>query len=432
MSEFVRFIALRYFTQSHRKHTLSLISLISVLGLSLGVATLIIVLSVMDGLIAKTEEIVLKSTTHANIYRLIGNFDTYPEVAKQIQSVPGVLGATPVVFREVLLMSEKGLSTAFLNGIEPEGYKKISDLSELVVKGDYECLAKGEKCGYVAKNLFEMSELDDFLGEKPQLFPAVLGVDLAAKLQVSPGDVISIVTSGSRKTIGEDAVPVSGNLVVAGIFESGMYDYDSRYLYTELEETQKLLDIGHNVSFVSTKVDRPGNILEFKGLMTDRVGGFPFAVQDWRDLHKTTLKFFHLQKLIMFIILVFIAIVASFGIITTLIMLVIDKTREVSILRSVGAKKRVIRGIFMFDGFIIGLLGTIFGSVFAVVICLLLKNVEFQISKEVYFFSTLPVQMSVETFAVVIFSTLLISVAATIYPSIKASGITPVEGLRHE
>lgn len=432
MSEFVRFIALRYFTQSHRKHTLSLISLISVLGLSLGVATLIIVLSVMDGLIAKTEEIVLKSTTHANIYRLIGNFDTYSEVAKQIQSVPGVLGATPVVFREVLLMSEKGLSTAFLNGIEPEGYKKISDLSELVVKGDYECLAKGEKCGYVAKNLFEMSELDDFLGEKPQLFPAVLGVDLAAKLQVSPGDVISIVTSGSRKTIGEDAVPVSGNLVVAGIFESGMYDYDSRYLYTELEETQKLLDIGHNVSFVSTKVDRPGNILEFKGLMTDRVGGFPFAVQDWRDLHKTTLKFFHLQKLIMFIILVFIAIVASFGIITTLIMLVIDKTREVSILRSVGAKKRVIRGIFMFDGFIIGLLGTIFGSVFAVVICLLLKNVEFQISKEVYFFSTLPVQMSVETFAVVIFSTLLISVAATLYPSIKASGITPVEGLRHE
>ncbi len=432
MSEFVRFIALRYFTQSHRKHTLSLISLISVLGLSLGVATLIIVLSVMDGLIAKTEEIVLKSTTHANIYRLIGNFDTYPEVAKQIQSVPGVLGATPVVFREVLLMSEKGLSTAFLNGIEPEGYKKISDLSELVVKGDYECLAKGEKCGYVAKNLFEMSELDDFLGERPQLFPAVLGVDLAAKLQVSPGDVISIVTSGSRKTIGEDAVPVSGNLVVAGIFESGMYDYDSRYLYTELEETQKLLDIGHNVSFVSTKVDRPGNILEFKGLMTDRVGGFPFAVQDWRDLHKTTLKFFHLQKLIMFIILVFIAIVASFGIITTLIMLVIDKTREVSILRSVGAKKRVIRGIFMFDGFIIGLLGTIFGSVFAVVICLLLKNVEFQISKEVYFFSTLPVQMSVETFAVVIFSTLLISVAATLYPSIKASGITPVEGLRHE
>ncbi len=432
MSEFVRFIALRYFTQSHRKHTLSFISLISVLGLSLGVATLIIVLSVMDGLIAKTEEIVLKTTTHANIYRLIGNFDTYPEVAKQIQSVPGVLGATPVVFREVLLMSEKGLSTAFLNGIEPEGYKKISDLSELVVKGNYECLAKGEKCGYVAKNLFEMSELDDFLGEKPQLFPAVLGVDLAAKLQVSPGDVISIVTSGSRKTIGEDAVPVSGNLVVAGIFESGMYDYDSRYLYTELEETQKLLDIGHNVSFVSTKVDRPGNILEFKGLMTDRVGGFPFAVQDWRDLHKTTLKFFHLQKLIMFIILVFIAIVASFGIITTLIMLVIDKTREVSILRSVGAKKRVIRGIFMFDGFIIGLLGTIFGSVFAVVICLLLKNVEFQISKEVYFFSTLPVQMSVETFAVVIFSTLLISVAATLYPSIKASGITPVEGLRHE
>ena len=407
-------------------------SLISVLGLSLGVATLIIVLSVMDGLIAKTEEIVLKSTTHANVYRLIGNFDTYTEVEKQVRSIPGVLGATPVVFREVLLMSENGLATAFLNGIDPIGYKSISDLSELVVKGDYGCLAKGEKCGYVAKNLFRMSEMDEFLGEKPRLYPAILGVDLAAKLQVDPGSVISLVTSGSRSRIGEDAVPVSGNLVVAGIFESGMYDYDSRYLYAGLDETQQLLDIGRNVSFVSTKVDSPGKILDFKSMMTERVGGFPFAVQDWRDLHKTTFKFFHLQKLIMFIILVFIAIVASFGIITTLIMLVIDKTREVSILRSLGAKKRVIRGIFMLDGFIIGLMGTVLGSILAVTICLVLKNVEFSISKEVYFFSALPVQMSFLTFAVVIISTLLISVAATLYPSIKASGITPVEGLRHE
>ncbi len=432
MSEFVRFIALRYFTQSHRKRTLSLISLISVLGLSLGVATLIIVLSVMDGLIAKTEEIVLKSATHANVYRLVGNFDTYTEVAKQVESIPGVLGAAPVVFREVLLMSEKGLATAFLNGIEPEGYKKIADLSELVVKGDYNCMKLKEKCGYVAQNLSKISDLDEFLDEKPQFIPAVLGSDLAEKLKVSPGSVISLVTSGSRSTAGEDAMPVSGNLVVAGIFESGMYDYDSRYLYAGLEETQQLLDIGRNVSFVSTKVDEPGKIEDFRIMMSERVGGFPFAVQDWRDLHKTTFKFFHLQKLIMFIILVFIAVVASFGIITTLIMLVIDKTREVSILRSVGAKKRVIRGIFMLDGFIIGLLGTVLGSIFAVAVCFLLKNIEFQISKEIYFFSTLPVQMSVETFAAVIFSTLLISVAATLYPSIKASGITPVEGLRHE
>ena len=301
-----------------------------------------------------------------------------------------------------------------------------------MTKGDYGCLAKKEKCGYVAQNLFRMSEMDEFLGEKPRLYPAILGVDLAAKLQVEPGSVISLVTSGSRSRIGEDAVPVSGNLVVAGIFESGMYDYDSRYLYAGLDETQQLLDIGRNVSFVSTKVDKPGNILDFKALMSERVGGFPFAVQDWRDLHKTTFKFFHLQKLIMFIILVFIAIVASFGIITTLIMLVIDKTREVSILRSLGAKKRVIRGIFMLDGFIIGLMGTLLGSILAVTVCLVLKNVEFSISKEVYFFSALPVQMSFLTFAVVIISTLLISVAATLYPSIKASGITPVEGLRHE
>ena len=432
MSEFIRFIALRYFTQSHRKHTLSLISLISILGLSLGVATLIIVLSVMDGLIAKTEEVVLRYTTHANVYRLIGNYDTYEETGKILESIPGILGSTPVVFKEVLLMSEKGLATAFLQGIDPEGYKTIADLSHLVTEGDYDCMALKEKCRYVEQSIEKLSDLDDFLDEKPRIIPVVLGSDLAGKLRVKPGSLVSVITSGNRKTAGGDAAPVSGNLVVAGIFESGMYDYDSRYLFAGIDAVQELLDIGKNVSFVSIKVDKPAEIQDFREMIIERTGGFPFSVQDWRDLHRTTFKFFRLQKLIMFIILVFIAIVASFGIITTLIMLVIDKTREVSVLRSVGAKKRVITGIFMFDGFIIGLLGTAVGSVMATAICFVLKQVRFPISKEIYFFDTLPVMMSLETFAAVIASTLLISVAATLYPSIKASGITPVEGLRHE
>lgn len=432
MGELVRFIAFRYFTQSHRKHTLSLMSLISILGLSLGVATLITVLSVMDGLIAETEKVVLRYTTHANVYKLIGNYDTYEETEKILSTIPGVLGSTPVVFKEVLLMSEKGLATAFLEGIEPAGYKNIADLSQLVKEGDYSCLGLKEKCSYVVQSLAKNSDLDDFLEERSQILPVVVGSDLAQKLQVRPGAMISLVTSGGKSVRGDDAAPVSGNLVVAGIFESGMYDYDSRYIYAELEGIQHLLGIGKNVSFVSIKVDDPGRILDFKDIILDRVGGFPFAVQDWRDLHKTTFKFFHLQKMIMFIILVFIAVVASFGIITTLIMLVIDKTREVSVLRSIGAKKRIIRRIFMLDGFIIGLLGTVAGSFFAAVICFLLKQIHFSISKEIYFFDTLPVRMSFGTFATVIIATLLISVAATLYPSIKASGITPVEGLRHE
>ena len=432
MSEFIRFIALRYFAQSHRKHTFSLISLISILGLSLGVATLIIVLSVMDGLIARTEEVVLRYTTHANIYKIIGNYDNYDETLPILKTIPGITGATPVVFKEVLLMSEKGLATAFLQGIEPEGYRKIADLQQIVTEGDYNCLALKEKCSYVGQSAGKISDIDDFLEEKPQIVPVILGSDLARKLHAGPGSVISLITSGGRRAPGRDAQPVSGNLVVAGIFESGMYDYDSRYLFAGIEESQQLLNIGKNIGFVSIKVDDPGKITDFKEIIMDRVGGFPFSVQDWRDLHKTTFKYFRLQKLIMFIILVFIAIVASFGIITTLIMLVIDKTREVSILRSVGAKKRVITGIFMLDGFIIGLLGTLCGSLIAAAVCFLLKQVRFPISKEIYFFDTLPVMMSVETFAAVIASTLLISVAATLYPSIKAAGITPVEGLRHE
>lgn len=432
MTEFVRFVALRYLASSRRRSTVALISLISIIGLALGVATLITVLSVMDGLIAKTEETVLRSSTHANVYKLVGNFDNYRDVEQQLRSIPGIIGASPVVFSEVLLMSERSLAGAALNGIDEEAYKEIADLENMMVKGSYGCMVKPDECEYVRAAEAQNSELDDFLDEKASVFPVIIGVDLAEKLQVSPGSVISLVTSGGTKVIGEESLPVSGNFVVVGVFESGMYDFDVRSIYSRLEDAQTLLDIGQHVSFVSLKVDKPGQMELFEQMIKERTGGFPFAVQDWRDLHKTTFKFFRLQKVIMFIILAFITLVASFGIITTLIMLVISKTREISILRSVGAKRRVITGIFMFDGFMIGLFGTILGALIAVVACVVLKHVEFSISKEVYFFSYMPVEMSAGTFAVVIASTLLISVAATLYPSIKASGITPVEGLRHE
>lgn len=433
MTEFIRFIGLRYFSQGRKKSALSMISLISVIGLSLGVATLITVLSVMDGLVKKMENTILNSTSHSNVYKLLGSFDNYEESIEKITELEEVTGAGPIVFSEVLISSGKHISGALLNGVESLNYNKIANIPNLMKEGSFDCLHDDTKCSFKKNDNSHAGMVDDFLEEKETSAPKVIiGSDMAEKLKVTTGSTIAVVSSKGKREIGEDAEPVSENFVVAGIFETGMYEYDSRFIYSHIKDVQSFLQIGSHISFVSMRVKNPMEIEGINEKIMTKVGGFPFAVQDWREMHKTTFKFLNLQKLIMFIILIFIILVASFGIITTLIMLVISKTREVSILRSLGATKSTVTGIFMFNGLIIGSIGTILGAVMAVVFCLVLRQISFPISKEIYFFSTLPVEMSFSTFATVMAATMIISITATLYPSLKASGITPVEGLRHE
>lgn len=431
MSEFIRFIALRYLSQGRKKGTISLISLISVTGLALGVAALITVLSVMDGFLSQMRETVLSSTSHANVYKLLGEFDNYEEIAGKIEKINGIKGVSPVVFNEVLISSGHEITGALLNGVDSENYVKVADVPNMMTQGKFNCL-DGSCSGENEKNRHEKN-IDDFLGESSAVIPPVIvGSDIAEKLKIKAGSILTVVGSKGKIKKTEESVPVSRNFKVAGIFKTGMYDYDSRYIYAGINDVQDFLEIGKSVSFLSIRVEKIDLIKDVTAMVINETGGFPYAVQDWEEMHKTTFRFLELQKYVMFIILIFIILVASFGIITTLIMLVITKTREVSVLRALGAKRSTIAGIFMFDGFIIGLLGTVLGSVIAVAACLFLKQIDFPLSKEIYFFSTLPVEMSLFSFLSVSFSSLLISMLATLYPCIKASGITPVEGLRYE
>lgn len=433
MSEFVRFIALRYLLRSHKKGALSFISLISVLGIAIGVATLISVMSVMDGIIAKTEETVLRSSSHANVYKLVGSFDNSYEIVEKVTKIPGVTAASPVVYSEALLMAGTKVASAVVNGIDPKLYPGICNFSEIMRSGSYDCFADPEKCGEgLDRSGAQLQAVNDFLDEKHELHPVLLGSDLAEKLNAKVGTALSVVASTGRVSIDGDSAPASESFTVVGIFETGMYDNDSRAAFMRLQDVKGLIQTGDNVSFVSTRIENPGKIGGMRAVMIEALGGFPFSVQDWRDLYKTTFRFYDMQKTIMFIVLIFIVLVASFGIISTLIMLVIGKTREVSILRSLGAKKSVIVGIFMFDGTIIGVFGNLLGALLSVVMCLVLQKIEFPLSKEIYSFSTMPVEMSLPSFAGVMLSTFLISVAVTLYPSLRAAGITPVEGLAHE
>ncbi len=430
MSELSRFIALRYFVKGREKSTLSLISLISVIGLALAVASLITILSVMDGFIIQMKETILKTTSHANVYKVLGSFENYEDISQKINSLPEIKGASPVIFNEVLVSSGKMISGGLMNGVDPKSFGSVSDVPGMIVEGDFICLSEPEKCVEIEK---EPDPLSDFLGEDPEIIPPVIiGRDMAQKLKVEKGAVITVVSPKSRQKVDGNPVPVSMHFKIVGIFDTGLHDYDSRYIYAALDDIQNFLQFGDSVSFVSIRVENINRLDDTKHAIQKVVGGFPYAIQDWQDMHKTTFRFLQLQKIVMFIILLFIILVASFGIITTLIMLVITKTGEISILRAIGATKGTIIKIFMIDGFIIGVTGTVAGSLLSVIMCIILDNIRFPLSKEIYFFSSLPVEMSFFSFFPVIASSLAITLLSTLYPSIKAAGITPVEGLRYD
>lgn len=433
MSEFIRFIGSRYLTKGREKGAMSLISLISITGLALGVAALITVLSVMDGFLSRMKQTVLSSTSHANVYKLIGSFDNYEELTAKISKINGIKGAGPVVFSEVLISSGNEITGALINGVDPSSYHKVASVPEMMKEGNFKCLEAGDPCGVKDARSDHERNMDDFLDEGKKTVPTVIiGSGIASKLKVKTGSVITVVGSKGKKESGGETAPVSRNFRVTGIFDTGLHDYDSRYIYAGLHDVQDFLETGRTVSFISYRVENIEKLDEMNSAIMEMTGGFPYAVQDWEEMHRTTFRFLELQKIVMFIILIFIILVASFGIITTLIMLVISKTREVSVLRALGVKRSTIAGIFMFDGFMIGLAGTMLGAVIAVFACLALKQIDFPLSKEIYFFSTMPVEMSVFSFVTVSAASMLICLAATLYPCIKASGITPVEGLRYE
>ena len=431
MTDLIKMIALRYLVQGRKKGTLSFISIVSVTGLALGVASLIIVLSVMDGFLNEMTKTVLSTTSHANIYKLTGSFDNHKNLAAQIRKINGVKGAQPVVFNEVLVTSGKEIAGAILNGVNSREYSIISNVPNTVKEGSFDCLDPDKKCTG-SKKSDHAKAVAEFLEEDYEVYPVVIGSDMAEKLKVKINSTITLVSSKGSSTDRDGLVPVSRNFKVVAIFDTGLHDYDSRFIYTDIKAAQKFLDTGEKISFISIRVNDIRELEKIKGKITNISGGFPYAIQDWEEMHRTTFKFLRLQKVVMFIILGFIILVASFGIITTLIMLVISKKREISVLRSLGVKRSTVSGIFMLDGFIVGLFGTFIGSLLAVIGCIFLQKIEFPLSKEVYFFSYMPVEMSVSTFLSVMGASLIISIIATLYPSIKASGITPIEGLRYE
>ncbi|MCX7769998.1 MAG: lipoprotein-releasing ABC transporter permease subunit [Proteobacteria bacterium] len=410
------FIALRYLRAKRKQTFISFITFISILGVILGVMALIVVLSVMSGFQTALREKILGTNAHVIVLNYEGYFKNYNELIDSIKKKEDVVDAAPFIITQVLLSSKERAYGVVLRGIDVEKQAKVTNLEKQIKSG-------------------RLADLNDNGRENNLL----IGKELARNLNLYLGDNITVILPmGQMTPMG--MIPKMLTFKVVGIFETGMFEYDSNLVYANLHSVQKLLEIGDTVTGIEVKVK---DILkaDIIGLEIQKMLGFPFKVRNWKEMNKNLFSALKLEKTALFIILLLIVLVAAFNIITTLVMLVMEKNKDIAILKSMGATHKSIGKIFILQGVIIGIVGTFIGGFLGVLISLNLHGIvsfierTFKVellARDVYFIDKFPSQVdSLDVFLVCLFS-FLICFLATLYPARQASKMDPAEVLRYE
>jgi lipoprotein-releasing system permease protein len=408
---FELFVSLRYLLAKRRQAFISLITIISVAGVAVGVMALIVVLAVMNGFQQDLRDRILGVTSHAVIGHFQGNFSDYRQVVTEVEQEDGVAAATPFVLTQVMMSSGRSVAGAILRGVDPETAGRVTRLEQNLQSGSLQTALA--------------------LSEDQSAPGIVLGVELAARLGVQKGDYVTLISPTGRLTpVGR--VPKSRLFRVTGLFKSGMYEYDNSLAYVHLSEAQKLLGIGETVTGVEVRVR---DIYE-AGSIAERLQkrlGYPFWVRDWMQMNHNLFSALKLEKVVMFIILTLIILVAAFNIVSSLIMMVMEKTKDIAILKAMGATTTHIRRIFVYEGLLIGVVGTTLGLMGGFVLCGLLKRYQFiELPRDVYYISTLPVRMEALDVILIACAAIAICFLATFYPSRQAAKLQPAEALRYE
>ena len=409
------FIGLRYLKAKRKQTFVSLITLISITGVMVGVTALIVVIAVMNGFKEDLRDKILGVTSHVVISRFDGNISNYQEVRTKVEEVSGVNAATPFIYTQVMISSRKAISGAVLRGIEPKTASKVINLPKNLRAGSLEEL--------------EAENKPEGMRSTPGI---ILGNELARNIGASRGEPVTVISPLGRLTpLGR--VPRSQTFRVVGIFDSGMYEYDSTIAYVSLWAAQRFLGIGDRVTGIEVRVDEIYEADRVAKAIGKELDGYPYWSRDWMRMNKNLFSALKLEKIVMFIILTLIILVAAFNIVGTLIMVVIEKTRDIAILKSMGATRRSIMKIFMIEGAVIGLVGTLLGLLGGYTLCKLLATYKFiELPSDVYYISTLPVQMNPLDVALIALAAIVITLAASVYPAWQASRFDPAEAIRYE
>jgi lipoprotein-releasing system permease protein len=408
------FIGLRYTRAKRRNHFISFISLLSMLGIGLGVAALIVVLSVMNGFQKELRARILGVASHIQITGPDGQLSDWRGVAAKTRENPRVVAAAPFVNAQGMLALEQNVRGAIVRGVDPALEQEVADIGRHMSAGRLDALVPGE-------------------------FGIVLGSELARALRAFPGDRVTLIAPQGLVTPA-GILPRLKQFRVVGVFEVGMFEFDSGLALIHVADAQRLYQLGENVSGVRLKLADLFQSREIARELYRSLGG-DILISDWTRSHANFFRAVEIEKRVMFIILMLIVAVAAFNIVSTLVMVVTDKHSDIAILRTLGATPASVMKVFMVQGTVIGVVGTLIGVVGGILLAVnidvvvpaleRLLNVQF-LSKEVYYISELPSDLQRADVFVIAAVSLALSLLATLYPSWRASRVRPAEALRYE
>jgi lipoprotein-releasing system permease protein len=403
-----------------------LMTLISVGGVAIGVWALTVVLSVMNGFEGDLKAKILGHNAHGMVMKYgKDEFTEWRSTSDRVRGVRGVIGATPFLYNEVMISAGQSLTGAVVKGIDPATIGTVTDLPRSVEEGDLAWLATPDRIPVPPARDAATPAADRALPG------VVVGRELARSLRVFVGDVVNVISPlGDMGPAGPQ--PKSRSFRVAAIFFSGMYEYDAKFAYLDLREAQRFFGTGEAVTGLELKVEDVDTSRATLARVQAALGGYPYRTKDWGELNRNLISALQMEKVAMSVILGFIVLVASFSIVATLIMLVLEKSREIAVLKSMGAGVPSVMKIFVGEGMVIGAVGTFFGLVLGMGTCLVVSKVGIPLDPEVYYISNLPVRIDPAQWGMVTLMSLALAYLATIYPATKAARLRPVDGLRGE
>ena len=399
-----------------RGRLLSLITWIALGGVMVGVSALVVVIGVMTGMQEDLREKILGSTPHVLVLEqgTALRMNGWQDVLDTVLAVPEVVTASPFVLSQVTIrrQGQDYAQAADLYGVSTEDVPgSVTEMEEQIRSGVHS------------------------LRTPPSgLAPILMGSNLAVRLQVFSGDTLVVVSMEHlRPDLFGGLTPTLRMFEVTGTFTTGMYDYDTKNLYTTIADAQDLLglapDVASGIGVRTLDADRASSV----GEELQRRLGFPYFVESWITTNKALFSALKLEKLVMGLILFLIVLVAALNIVSTLVMVVSDRTREIGILKAMGMTRNAILRVFVLQGVWIGLIGTALGALFGVLVCWLLATYEIiKIPPDVYFVDHLPIRLEVADLLVIVAASMVVAIAATIYPALQAARLQPVEAIRHE
>jgi lipoprotein-releasing system permease protein len=410
--QFERMVAFRYLRARRQEGFVSVIAIFSLLGIALGVATLIIVMSVMNGFRADLIGRILGLNGHLGVYAPGATMPDFDAAAAKVRAVPGVVSATPLVEGQVMASSDAGASGALVRGIRPDDIRARKLIADHIVAGS----------------------LADFGGDE-----IAIGDRLAQRLGVTVGGKITLISpEGTDTAFG--TMPRMKTYEVAALFDVGFYEYDSTFIYVPLQAAQLFFKMPNAVSYLEVFVANADDSSAVGQAIAKSLDQ-PVRILDWQHANSSIVNAVEIERNVMFLILTLIIVVAAFNIISGMIMMVKDKGRDIAILRTMGASRGMILRIFMLSGASIGVVGTLAGFGLGVVITKNLETIRQFLqsvlhvdlfSAEIYFFTRIPAHIDDGEVGVVVIMALVLSFLATLYPSWRAARLDPVEGLRYE